>query len=115
MSNQKIFHSIARKTGFLVTLSLAASMVNAQSGRSDYDTDKDGLIEIRSVEDFLAVPDTLTGVKLYDSTTGCPESGCLGYELVASLDFADRPNLRLPMPFLLDTIFEGNGYAIQNL
>ena len=113
MSNQKIFHSIARKTGFLVTLSLAASMVNAQSGRSDYDTDKDGLIEIRSVEDFLAVPDTLTGVKLYDSTTGCPESGCLGYELVASLDFADRPTFDCLCHFSLtrssremDTLFK---------
>lgn len=105
-----------RKTGLFVTLALVAAMANAQSGRSDYDTDDDGLIEIRSVEDFLAMPDAAKGaIKLYESAAGCPESGCIGYELVSDLDFSSLANVRLPMPFLYYTIFEGNEHTIQNL
>jgi hypothetical protein len=107
---------IMRKTSLSVALALAAATANAQSGRSDYDVDKDGLIEIRSVEDFLAIPGAARGaVKLYDSAAGCPEPACIGYELVSDLDYSDLPNVQLPMPFLYYAIFEGNQHVIKNL
>ena len=120
MPNQQAFRAISffrfmRKTCFirklvlLVALVIAAAGTNAQSGRSDYDMDQDGLIEILSVEDFLAIPDAARGaVRLYGSSEGCPEPACLGYELMSDLDFADLPNVQLPMPSLYYVIFEGN-------
>lgn len=107
---------VMRKTSLIFALALSAAMANAQSGRNDYDVDDDGLIEITSVEDFLAMPDAARGaIKLYESAAGCPEPACIGYELVSDLDFSDLPNVRLPMPFLYYAIFEGNQHTIKNL
>ncbi len=68
----------------------------------DYDVDDDGLIEITYLEHLNAVRYDLDGdgypsdVMAYLSSfeggapgMGCPENVCVGYELVASLDFYD--------------------------
>jgi len=121
MFKRPVFHIIPIfkpmcKTSLFIALAIASATADAQSGRSDYDLDKDGLIEIHSVEDFLAIPDAAKGaIKLYDSSAGCPDSKCLGYELVGDLDFADLTHVQLPMPFLYYAIFEGNQHAIKNL
>ena len=69
---------------------------------TDYDTDNDGLIEIRTLEQLNAVRWDLSGsgsssnagyaTAFPDAATtpgnmGCPSSGCTGYELMSDLDF----------------------------
>ena len=59
------------------------------------DTDDDGLIEISTLEELNAIRHQLdgTGYKKSESaliiTTGCPDGGCKGYELIRDLDFND--------------------------
>ena len=66
----------------------------------DYDTDGDGLIEIRALAQFDAIRHDLNGVGVPSDPVayaaafpdpvdylGCPFTGCAGYELVADLDF----------------------------
>lgn len=103
------------KASPLIVLAMLASVASPQSERTDYDVDKDGLIEIRNIEDFLAIPDSFAGITLNGSSDGCPENGCIGYELVSDLDFSGLTNVRLPTPFLYQVIFEGNQYIIKNL
>ena len=61
----------------------------------DIDTDDNGLIEISTLEQLNAIRYQLdgTGYKASTSatkiTTGCPEDGCNGYELIRDLDFKD--------------------------
>ncbi len=61
----------------------------------DIDTDKDGLIDINTLNDLNNMRYNLTGAsyKTADddegNTTGCPGGTCKGYELMRSLDFAD--------------------------
>ena len=75
-------------------------------GATDYDTDDDGLVEIANLEQLNAVRYDLDGDSFEDSVAlaqdyfaafpnaardmGCPSSGCVGYELVADLDFEAR-------------------------
>ena len=114
--------------GILTTTSLFA-----QSGRSDYDIDNDGLIEINNLNDLNAIRnDAVTNnINLYGSTQGCPSNGCVGYELTTDLDFDTNRNGRidsgdsfwnegqgwLPLtPFIFfENIFEGNNHEIRNL
>ncbi len=121
----------------------------------DYDTDGDGLIEVSSLEQLDAIRYDLDGngqadhprhTAQYaggfpglDSTSGCPDTGCVGYELNRDLDFADpssyafgavdrgwskgeRRDGWLPVgmnasgfvhPFL--GAFDGNGHTIASL
>ncbi len=64
----------------------------------DIDDDNDGLIEIRTLEDLDAIRYQLdgTGYRAGDAlpkiTTGCPDDGCRGYELIRDLDFNDDNN-----------------------
>ena len=60
---------------------------HAESGRLDYDLDDDGLIEINDLSDLNEIRNNLDGTSLYGVNTGCPVSGCNGFELIADLDF----------------------------
>ena len=86
---------------------------------ADVDIDNDGLIEIDNIEDLNAIryqPDGSgyrkegTALKI---TTGCPSTGCKGYELTKSLSFAEDSDWS-PIA-LFSGIFEGNGYTISKL
>ena len=107
----------------------------------DVDTDKDGLIDILSLEDLDAIRNALDGRRLryqnadgvsIESAKGCPISGCKGYELMRDLDFDNPTHYRTgrvntawtggagwqPIgtslyPFT--ATFKGNGYTISNL
>ena len=65
-----------------------------QTPQSDQaDSDGDGLIEIDSLIDLhnmrydLAGKSYKTGTASVGNSSGCPEAGCIGYELVRDLDF----------------------------
>ena len=84
----------------------------------DVDIDNDGLIEIDNIEDLNAIRYQLdgTGYKKEAApkiTTGCPSTGCKGYELTKSLSFAEDSNWSPIVVF--SGIFEGNGYTISKL
>ena len=73
--------------------------------QGDYDADNDGLIDINFLEQLDAVHYDLNGDGAADPDAnaaayaaafpgaiagmGCPDSGCIGYELIRSLDFND--------------------------
>ena len=104
---------------------------NAVNG--DYDSDNDGLIEVRNLLQLDAIRYDLDGVgsvAARDNAAytqafpgaaagmGCPDSGCKGYELAANLDFGTDADIWAPIgngttPFA--ATFEGNGYTISNL
>ena len=106
---------------------------------NDIDKDDDGLIEVRSVEDLNAIryqPDG-SGYKTSRDdikiTVGCPESGCIGYELVQDLDLNDAMRFAdwQPIGYIASNgdadecshpsnrcfsgIFDGNNHTILNL
>ena len=105
---------------------------------TDIDQDDDGLIDICDLEGLDAIryqPDGM-GYKANESadiiTTGCPDNGCRGYELMRDLDFLDADSYRdgrvrqtwvsgsgwQPMgsfSSLFRSTLNGNGYAIRNL
>ena len=116
------------------------SVLNAD----DIDDDNDGLIEIHYLEELDAIRYQLDGSGYRASTnaelitSGCPISGCIGYELMGDLDFNDAASYRAGVvntdwtvsnfsdandfswqpidgtgPF--NAIFKGNGYKIINL
>ena len=107
------------------------------------DTDSDGLIDISTLAELNNIRNDLAGASYKDTpggsglTTGCPDAGCVGYELMNSLNFADADNNPATtndnydtdsdgsngnwMPIggasdpLFTRTFEGNGYTISNL
>ena len=110
----------------------------------DYDTDDDGLIEIRTLVQLDAVRHDLDGDGVSTRTAyaaafpnaiegmGCPNAGCTGYELDASLNFDTNDNGRIdegdtywdegygwaPIghgQYYFSGDFEGNGHTIANL
>ena len=113
--------------------------------RVDIDQDGDGLIEIYDLEGLNEIRYSLDGSGYKasaDATTitqGCPESGCIGYELVKDLDFNDNASYRTTSNKVTWTVddyeddddsgwqpigthlrpftatFEGNHYTIANL
>ena len=89
-----------------------------QYSGDDVDIDDDGLIEIDTIEDLNAIryqPDG-TGYRkgtVPKITTGCPSTGCKGYELTKNLSFAEDSDWS-PIAFF-SGIFEGNGYTISKL
>ncbi len=114
--------------------------------RVDIDADNDGLIEIYHLEDLDAIRYQMDGTGYRANataaiiTTGCPNTGCIGYELARNLDFEDdasyfrRSNKALWtvensdddrgwLPIgdspnegrFFNSTFEGNGYTISNL
>ena len=122
---------------------------------TDYDTDDDGLIEISTLAQLNAIRHdqdgngqaTIAGYSAYHSAfsgrntnptgrMGCPSGACVGYELMADLDFDTNGNgmadsddaywnggagwsainggsIGAIEPF--NTVFEGNGHTISNL
>ncbi len=122
----------------------AAEIDNDPDTPVDIDDDNDGLIEICYLEDLNAIRFVLDGSGYQNSavattnTTGCPNTGCNGYELVRDLDFSNAQSYVsgvvnsgwvLSNVDFLDTtkqgwdpiggtfsgIFEGNGYSISSL
>ena len=104
----------------------------------DFDKDNDGLIEICDFEGLNEMRFVLDGSGYKASanatiaTTGCPSSGCKGYELMRDLDFRDSANYRSVLNRLIwangawqavgsdisnafNATFEGNGHTISNL
>jgi len=98
----------------------------------DVDTDNDGLIEIASLADLNAMREDLAGSSLSGVTAGCPETGCVGYELVNDLDFDSNRdgvvdaedslwNDGAGWPSVGDATtpftgtFNGNGFVLRNL
>ncbi|WP_420637790.1 GLUG motif-containing protein [Candidatus Poriferisocius sp.] len=111
----------------------------------DYDTDDDGLIEVTNLAQFNALRWDLDGDGVADNATdkndyftqypypavnsGCPSTGCDGYELTADLDFDTNDNDTAdsgdtywnsgagwtPIGGEYDATFEGNGHTISNL
>ncbi len=111
----------------------------------DVDDDGDGLIEVYYLESLNAIRHQLDGTGYRESgaatsiTTGCPDDGCKGYELVSDLDFMTAPSyvsrvvnsdwvlsdldfMSSPKQgwnplgnFSATAIFEGNGFSISNL
>ncbi len=113
--------------------------------RVDIDADNDGLIEIYYLEDLDAIRYQPDGKGYRASTTaktitnGCPNTGCVGYELARDLDFDSDASYFsisnkkrwtvddyednsdegwLPIGGINQSFhntFEGNGYTISNL
>ena len=90
-------------TALTALLSLATSAA-AQTPAVDYDTNDDGYISVANLAQLNAIRHDLNGNGARDSVTttvwanytsafpnaatgmGCPATGCVGYELTASLD-----------------------------
>ena len=104
----------------------------------DIDKDGDGLIEIYDLEGLNEMRYQLDGsghktsASGTKSTQGCPESGCIGYELMKDLDFNANASYHTTSnkvtwttasgwsPIGSDSnrfssVFEGNGHTISNL
>jgi hypothetical protein len=92
--------AVADDRGFVLSAGLSAIFTVA--GTVDYDSDGDGLIEVRSLAQLDALRWDLDGDgvaagvgagryrRAFPSPVpdmGCPSDGCEGYELVADLDF----------------------------
>ena len=104
---------------------------------NDVDIDNDGLIEITSLQDLDEIRNNLQGDSFRGSGSGCPETGCLGFELTTNLDFdTNRDGLVNELDDYFDyhldgtnkgwlpigtqetpfgANFEGNGYRIDHL
>ena len=106
----------------------------------DIDKDGDGLIEICDLEGLDAMRYQLDGMGYRTTagatviTTGCPSTGCTGYELANSLDFMAASSYRssrsrntawtmgagwqpigTSSEVFFSARFEGNGHTISNL
>lgn len=82
----------------LWAIALTFSATCVAESRIDYDLDNDGLIEINNLKDLNQIRseyrlvnnfNIITGETLYGDNTGCPTSGCYGYELTTDLDLDD--------------------------
>ena len=107
----------------------------------DIDADDDGLIEIKYLEELDAIRHQLDGSgyransSAIKDTTGCPPDQCIGYELVADLDFSTATSYKAGVineewiqgpgwepiglgQLMVDPLIcqlKGNGYTISNL
>lgn len=109
------------------TLSVSALAVDT----GNVDQDGDGLIEISTLEELNQIRDQRDGSSFSGNSAGCPETGCIGYELTADLDFdtssdgsfnADdsfwndgsgfEPIGTSDAPF--SAVFEGNGHTLNH-
>jgi len=120
----------------LTTTLLGALSVTAFAAgdREDYDLDDDGLIEINDLGDLDEIRKNLDGSSLYESSAGCPEAGCNGFELTTDLDFDTNGDGKMDdqddywnagagwepigdwgTRVAYSGNFDGNGYSISNL
>uniref|UniRef100_UPI0025861816 hypothetical protein n=1 Tax=Microbulbifer sp. TaxID=1908541 RepID=UPI0025861816 len=122
-----------RAVFLFLSLLLSAQSVWSADGRSDYDLDDDGLIEINDWSDLDEVRNNLDGASLYGSSTGCPADGCIGFELTTDLNFDTNGDGTLDSGDVywntgegwqpigssdvnaFTGIFHGNGHLIRNL
>lgn len=128
-------------TLFTLLCSLAAAPAFAADGDGDVDDDDNGLIEIYTLAQLDLMRNDLAGTSLNGDSTGCPVSGCIGYELANDLDFDTNQDgqindaddywnagagwepvgvndpAALPAPVIepFTATFDGNGHAILNL
>ena len=70
----------------------ADSDLDGAGDTADVDADGDGLIEVASLYELDLIRNDLLGRSLDGDSTGCPAAeselgGCIGYELMADLDF----------------------------
>lgn len=80
-------------TPLALALAMSASLSHATSNPSgDVDIDNDGLIEIATLQELDLMRYDLAGTSLNGDSTGCPATGCNGYELIADLDFDTNGN-----------------------
>ena len=80
-------------TPLALALAMSASLSHATSNPSgDVDIDNDGLIEIATLQELDLMRYDLAGTSLNGDSTGCPATGCNGYELVNDLDFDTNGN-----------------------
>ncbi len=117
---------------FSILISVS-SLIFAAGGRTDYDLDDDGLIEIDDWADLDEIRNNLDGKSLYGVSAGCPAAGCEGFELSTSLDFDTNQDGIIDsndaywnsgegwIPIgdatnqFLAAQFDGNGFFIDNL
>ena len=115
-----------------------AQEINCRDG--DIDVDNDGLIELCFLDDIDAVRYVLDGsgykpsAEAQTTSSGCPATGCKGYELTRDLDFNTDASYRstankikwtttstggwLPIgdnDNRFSGTFDGNGYTLSNL
>lgn len=117
---------------FLLISIISPCMTYAESNRSDYDLDNDGLIEINDLFDLDEIRNNLDGKSFYGSSVGCPEEGCSGFELTRNLDFDTNHDGKISNEDVFwndnlgwqpigsnedkfSAIFDGNDYEIKNL
>ena len=118
---------------FLPVLLLTGSaQILADNSRTDYDINDNGLIEINDLDDLNAIRHSLNGSTLYGFNSGCPETGCVGFELTTDLDFDQNGNgvIDKTDPYWNDgagwqhigtrnapfsAVFNGNNHTIHNL
>jgi hypothetical protein len=115
-----------------LAMTLAVSAASLSHAYADVDIDNDGLIEISTLQQLDLMRYDLAGTSLNGDSTGCPATGCNGYELVADLDFdtngngvADEGDLFwnngagwVPVGDSsggFSATFEGNNHLIRNL
>ena len=121
---------IKSKFMLATTLTLLMSGITfAEDGRSDYDLDDDGLIEINDLGDLDEIRNNTDGSSLYGSSDGCPTEGCNGYELTTNLNFDTNGDGVVDenddfwtsfqqgwLPInMSNATFDGNNFEIQNL
>ncbi|MYC32167.1 MAG: hypothetical protein F4X64_03200 [Chloroflexi bacterium] len=104
---------------------------------TDYDSDNDGLIEVATIDQLDAIRYDLDGDGASEDDAyaaafpnaadgmGCPSDGCIGYELVADLDFGSSVSAQgwEPIGYYnsdddyagFNAVFEGNDHTISNL
>ena len=153
-SSQIITLEINNTNSFLLTLTVEDSLISRTTQTTiyrfevirhplitvnDIDEDDDGLIEIRSVDDLNIMRYQLDGSGYKTSrddikiTEGCPETGCIGYELMQDLDVSDAMRFAdwQPIGYIAPSgdadecnhpsnrcfsgIFDGNNHTISNL
>ncbi|WP_230552812.1 hypothetical protein [Teredinibacter turnerae] len=120
------------RTVLPLALLLLSSTLHAENNRTDYDLDNDGLIEINDLQDLNEIRNHLDGAALYGSSDGCPDEGCVGFELTTDLNFDTNGDGALDAAdtywndgegwvaigtelHTYQAVFEGNGYTIYNL
>lgn len=116
----------------LLLSALSSSITFAESGRTDYDLDDNGLIEINDLADLNEIRNNLDGASLYNDSSGCPVGGCNGFELTEDLNFDTNLDGQMDegdtywnasegwLPIgnsnaAFTGIFEGNDQVVKNL
>ena len=82
----------SRLTKAILATTVAVTLGQVANAAADVDIDDDGLIEISTLQQLDLMRYDLAGTSLNGDSTGCPATGCNGYELVNDLDFDTNGN-----------------------